>query len=982
MTLQNSDQFIVHRGGIDYQLAYEKLKADVLAGVEIPEAADPPGDGKLTIKDSAGNELGSFTANQAAAVDITLPAGFSGDYNDLINKPEIPEIPEYVEPPAPGDGKLTISNADGSEAGVFTANQAGDVTVTLPAGFSGDYNDLENKPEIPEVPEIPEPGDGKLTINNADGSEAGTFTANQSGDVTITLPAGASGDPVQWDDIEGKPCIPECPPECPVHQIQYLEEYTDDENVIDQSPNFDGDEPYFRVKHDPGFKIVGAKVICRTSPDGEWEARKIKTWQHYTHPDLEGEYVNFHVEDSNRSWKEASLNCSGIGEGDLVILNGRGREIGQFSANQEGDTVLRIPTDSQDYDQDPPRHPCWLHIKNVRGGTLKLRYNGSDSPLAQVDAIGVGNHVNMSNLFRETKRYMSGLMIYGMEPEKDGSKSYKCLRFGDFSAPGAMWTYPTFDGDNDKGYELLEQAGFNHKNLCGTSSTRNEDNAYIDGHTNEWLEIHSVALMKNDNDDWVEVPNHYEYLVYFWPDANKGQSWIHADPGVTYELGRLTYTTPKKNWTRFFQDANRDGGNAAPANGLRYLDVSNGEIFDRMFYNDHLMGDEPDLRFWNVGKGKSFEAMFEGCENFNADLSHWDMGNAENISKMFERARSFTCGRRESAEHGVGRWRPVNLGKTADGKGNTGAAKWAFYDCPELSADMRDWECPHVGELDDIRIDSGLRMQNYVFVRGEEARDDGAAWPWDIASKTYNDHAYYNANKFIQWPTCGPNRYVLNQYGSNTDTIAKMGYTKDFYIARKAIWQDYADWIDNAVKEGILPSWDYRTQGKVEEREVKYDECKERDDLLVEEHFNPTWGLILIKNITKPKDDYVIDEGNNLEDKPAECWCQPGQYFQIKPTWDKEYLQGEYANPDNGFKKEWAPRKTDFKWTVLEGDVTFENDEASKPKITCKGALGDVLQVQMRVTHADWEVTNEDGEPVEPPSETQTIRITLAESKP
>ena len=47
--------------------------------------------------------------------------------------------------------------------------------------------------------------------------------------------------------------------------------------------------------------------------------------------------------------------------------------------------------------------------------------------------------------------------------------------------------------------------------------------------------------------------------------------------------------------------------------------------------------------------------------------------------------------------------------------------------------------------------------------------------------------------------------------------------------------------------------------GSVEEREVEYDRCKENDDLLVEQHFDPTWGLILIKNITeKSKHDHVM----------------------------------------------------------------------------------------------------------------------------
>ena len=52
------------------------------------------GDGQLIINDSDGNEVGTFTANQATGTDttITLPKGFSGDYDELNNKPNINDL--------------------------------------------------------------------------------------------------------------------------------------------------------------------------------------------------------------------------------------------------------------------------------------------------------------------------------------------------------------------------------------------------------------------------------------------------------------------------------------------------------------------------------------------------------------------------------------------------------------------------------------------------------------------------------------------------------------------------------------------------------------------------------------------------------------------------------------------------------------------------------------------------------------------------
>ena len=69
-----------------------------------------------------------------------LKAAFTGDYNDLTNKPTI------------GDGTLTIKDGNGVTVDTFTANQTGDTTVTLP---STDYDDLTNKPTI---------GDATITL--------------------------------------------------------------------------------------------------------------------------------------------------------------------------------------------------------------------------------------------------------------------------------------------------------------------------------------------------------------------------------------------------------------------------------------------------------------------------------------------------------------------------------------------------------------------------------------------------------------------------------------------------------------------------------------------------------------------------------------------------------------------------------------------------------------------------------------------------
>ena len=78
---------------------------------------------------------------------VKLPAGFSGNYNDLTNKPD---LDQYVTNVHLND---TLGNYLMEESQIIrisndTIYLTGGSFVKLPAGFSGDYNDLANKPSI------------------------------------------------------------------------------------------------------------------------------------------------------------------------------------------------------------------------------------------------------------------------------------------------------------------------------------------------------------------------------------------------------------------------------------------------------------------------------------------------------------------------------------------------------------------------------------------------------------------------------------------------------------------------------------------------------------------------------------------------------------------------------------------------------------------------------------------------------------------
>ena len=147
--------------------------------------------GKDDVWHSGGQSAPTEVQADYAETDVT-----AASY--IKNKPDIQDmIDNSIQNPANvGDGTLTIKNNDGSTAVSFGANQATDETMTLPAGFSGSYNDLTGVPtEFPSEAHThdyeslvnkPTIGDGLLTINQA-GVKVAEFKANQTGDVIVNL---------------------------------------------------------------------------------------------------------------------------------------------------------------------------------------------------------------------------------------------------------------------------------------------------------------------------------------------------------------------------------------------------------------------------------------------------------------------------------------------------------------------------------------------------------------------------------------------------------------------------------------------------------------------------------------------------------------------------------------------------------------------------------------------------------------------------
>jgi len=244
MAIQGTDYLVVNRGGVDYKSEVKELnipqKTSELDNdsnfITLAEVPEPDLEGSLIFRGNVANEAalpgdaaqgdlyyneddnhlyakGASQWHKLNTVDdvdldgyateawvegksyITaadLPDAFSGDYNDLTNTPTIPSKTSELDndsgfitlsdvPPAP-DGGIPEAPTDGQQ---YARKSSAWAVVEIPEGFSGDYNDLTNKPSIP--------------TDNAE-------LANGANYITLAeVPAGFSGD---YNDLTNQPTIP------------------------------------------------------------------------------------------------------------------------------------------------------------------------------------------------------------------------------------------------------------------------------------------------------------------------------------------------------------------------------------------------------------------------------------------------------------------------------------------------------------------------------------------------------------------------------------------------------------------------------------------------------------------------------------------------------------------------------------------------------------------------------------------------------
>ena len=143
------------------EAAYINNKPDLQAEVDAKA-----GDGAINVEAGIGlTATGqNATANQKTGTTRTI-AALIGDGISIDSGGGIAIDPNFnldANVTAPNDGTLTINDSDGNGVGSFTANQAGDTTITLPTP--------------------PVVNDGKLELQDPTGTTKVEFSANQSAD--------------------------------------------------------------------------------------------------------------------------------------------------------------------------------------------------------------------------------------------------------------------------------------------------------------------------------------------------------------------------------------------------------------------------------------------------------------------------------------------------------------------------------------------------------------------------------------------------------------------------------------------------------------------------------------------------------------------------------------------------------------------------------------------------------------------------------
>ena len=258
---------------------------------------------KAEVDPAGGTSYTQVTVQELLSVPYALYAeqsgdGFSGDYNDLVNTPDIPTVPTNVSAFANDVGYLTgYTEQQVLSISHDTLFLTGGSFVKLPAGFDGDYNSLTNTPNLsavatsgnysdlsgtPTIPTVPT----NVSAFTNDAGYLTDYTEQQvlgvshdtlflTGGSFVKLPAGFDGDynsltntpnlsavatSGSYNDLSGTPTIPTMPTNVSafVNDAGYITSFTE--------------QQVLSISHDTLFLTGGSFVKFPAGFDGDYNS--------------------------------------------------------------------------------------------------------------------------------------------------------------------------------------------------------------------------------------------------------------------------------------------------------------------------------------------------------------------------------------------------------------------------------------------------------------------------------------------------------------------------------------------------------------------------------------------------------------------------------------------------------------------------------------------------------------------------------------
>ena len=226
------------------------------------------------------------------------PAGPQGEQGPAGPQGEQgPAGPQGEQGPAgpqgePGVGVAQTLSLDGNDLTISDGN-----TVTLPAGFSGDYNDLTNTPQIPQIPEnvsafTNDAGyitESTLTTNNYI-TQNDLITNNYVTEADIPTNVSAFTNDAGYITMDSIPAIPTVPTNVSafVNDAGYLTTATVQEaaNIPTNVSAFNNDAGYITMDSIPAIPIVPTNVSAFTNDAGYITESTLTTNNYITQNDL------------------------------------------------------------------------------------------------------------------------------------------------------------------------------------------------------------------------------------------------------------------------------------------------------------------------------------------------------------------------------------------------------------------------------------------------------------------------------------------------------------------------------------------------------------------------------------------------------------------------------------------------------------------------------------------------------------------------